>query len=51
MKREKKVQDDGVKMPCEIAIRNLGNGAFKYFGVLQPDKVKMKEIKLKVKQD
>ena len=38
-------------MPCEIAIRNLGNGAFKYFGVPQPDKVKMKEIKLKVKQD
>ena len=51
IKKGKKVEGNGIQMPCEIAIRNLGDGAFKYFGVLKSDKVKMKEINLKVSQD
>ena len=51
MKRGKKVEGNGIQMPCEIAIGNLGDGAINYFGVLESDKVKMKEINLKVRQD
>ena len=51
MKRGKKVEDDGIQMSGGIAIGDMGDGAYKYFGVLESEKTKMKEMKLKVRQD
>ena len=51
LKREKKVEEGGIQMPGGIAIGDLGDGDYKYPGVLKPDKNKMEEMKLKVRQD
>ena len=39
------------KMPGGIAIGDMGDGAYKYFGVLESDKIKMEEMNLKIRQD
>ena len=51
MKRGKKVEDAGIEMPGGIVIEDLGDGAYKYLGVLEADKIKMEEMKQKVRTD
>ena len=34
-----------------LVIGDLGDEAYKYLGVLKSDKIKMEELKLKVRQD
>ena len=41
----KKLKDDGIQMAGGIAIEDLGEGAYKYLGVLESDKIKMEEIR------
>ena len=41
MKRGKKVNDDGIEIPGGIAIGDLGDGAYKYLGALEFDKITM----------
>ena len=51
MKRGRKVEDDGIQMPGETAIDDIGDGGYKYLRVLKLDKIKMEELKLKIRQD
>ena len=51
MKRGRKVKDDGIQISGGITIADLLDGAYKYIEVLKSDKIKMKEMKMKVKQD
>ena len=51
MKRGKKIEDTGIEMPGGIVIEDLGDGAYKYLGVLEADKIKMEEMKQKVRTD
>lgn len=51
MKRGKKVEDQGIEMPGGTVIEDLGEGAYKYLGVLEADKIKMDEMKQKVRTD
>ena len=39
MKSGRKVEDDGIQMPGEIAIGDLGDGAYKDPGVLESEKI------------
>ena len=41
MKRGKKVKDHRIQRPGEIAIGDLGDGAYKYLGALEFDKITM----------
>ena len=51
MKRGKKVEDAGIQMPDGQLIQDLGNESYKYLGVLEADKIKMEEMKNKVRKD
>ena len=51
MRRGRKVEDDGIQMLGEIAIGDQSDGAYQCLGVLECDKIKIEEMKLKVMQD
>ena len=40
------MEDDGIQMPSGMAIGDIGDGAYKYLGVLESDKIKMEDMKL-----
>ena len=50
IKRGKKVEDAGIQMPDGQLIQDLGNESYKYLGVLEADKIKMGEMKNKVRK-
>jgi hypothetical protein len=49
MKRGKKIEDDGIRMPDGQMMEDLGSEAYKYLGVLEADKIKMEAMKEKVR--
>ena len=51
MKRGKKVKDHRIQRPGEIAIGDLGDGGYKYLGVMEFNRIKMEEMKMTVRQD
>ena len=51
MKRGKKIEDDGITMPDGQKMEDIGGMPYKYLGVLESDRIKMAEMKEKVKKD
>ena len=49
MKSGKKVKDNGIQMPGEIAIVDRCDEAYKYRGIQGSDKIKTEEIKMNVR--
>lgn len=48
MKRGKKIEDEGISMPDGQVLQDLGDESYKYLGILEADKIKMEEMKVKV---
>jgi hypothetical protein len=51
MKRGKKVEDEGIKMPDGQMMEDLGEGSYKYLGILESDRMRMEEMKEKVSKE
>lgn len=51
MKRGKKTEDSGLDMNDGCKIEDIGHGSYKYLGVLEADKIKMQEMKDKVRKE
>jgi len=49
-KRGKKEEDDGILLPDGEQMEDLGNGEYKYLGVLEASDIKMKEMKEKTRK-
>lgn len=49
MKRGRKVEDNGIKMPDGQSMDDLGEESYKYLGILEADKIKMDSMKEKVR--
>ena len=45
LKKGKKEEDDGIKLPDGETMRDLGQEDYKYLGVLEASQIKMREIK------
>ena len=51
MRRGKKIEDDRISMPDGQVIQDLGEESYKYLGILEADKMKMEEMKGKVRKE
>lgn len=51
MKRGKKIEDTGITMPDEQVIKDLDEEPYKYLGVLETDRIKMDEMKDKIRKE
>ena len=51
MRRGKKIEDDGISMLDEQVIEDLGEESYKYLEILEADKIKMEEMKGKVRKE
>ena len=51
MKRGKKIEDEGISMPDGQLLQDLGEESYKYLGVLEADRIKMDEMKEKVRKE
>jgi hypothetical protein len=51
MKRGKKVEDAGIRMPDGQMMKDLEEQSYKYLGVLEADRMKMEDMKEKVKTE
>ena len=51
MRRGKKIEDEGISMPDGQLLQDLGEESYKYLGILEADKIKMEEMKEKVRKE
>ena len=51
MKRGKKEEDAGIEMPDGQLMKDLGDGDYKYLGILEADKIRMGEMKVRVRKE
>ena len=51
MKRGKKIEDEGISLPDGQQIQDLGENSYKYLGILEADRIRMEEVKEKVKNE
>jgi hypothetical protein len=51
LKRGKKMEDNGIRMPDGQIMGDVGDGSYKYLGVLEAEKIKMEEMKNKVRKE
>jgi hypothetical protein len=51
MKRGKKIEDEGIRMPDGQLIKDLGEEPYKYLAILEADKMKMEDMKQKVRKE
>ena len=51
LKKGKKEEDDGIKLPDGETMRDLGQEDYKYLGVLEASQIKMREMKEKVRKE
>ena len=51
MKRGKKIEDEGISMPDGQLLQDLGEESYKYLGILEADRIKMEDMKEKVRKE
>lgn len=51
LRRGKKIEDEGISMPDGQLIEDLGAESYKYLGILEADRMKMEEMKEKVRKE
>ena len=51
MKRGKLVKSEGISMPDGKMMKNIEEGGYKYFGILEADGVNYEEMKDKIKKE
>ena len=50
MKKEKKIEDEGIRMPGVQLWQDLGEESYKYLGAVDADRIKMEEMNENVRK-